>query len=124
MHDFQALDNHTCVQVIEEESALPKPGWSRNTKLGRFTNFVNLLDMCGVAIPSGTVQYDPAAATAPAAALMTGSGGSGSGPVTLPFGVTLLAAGWQDEWLWGVAASLHRASGLGCGPAGHGVHAK
>ncbi len=43
--------------------------------------------------------------------------------VVLPFGVTLLARGWQDEWLWGLAASMHRASGLGCGPEGHGVGA-
>lgn len=28
--------------------------WSQNANLGRFTNFVNLLDMCGVAVPSAT----------------------------------------------------------------------
>lgn len=42
-----------------EEGADP-PAWTQNAKLGRFTNFVNLLDMCGIAIPSGLVSYDAA----------------------------------------------------------------
>lgn len=46
-------------QVLEEETA-DKPSWGRNAKLGRFTNFVNLLDMCGIALPSGLVTYDAA----------------------------------------------------------------
>lgn len=41
--------------------------------------------------------------------------------MTLPFGVTLLAPGWRDEWLWGVAAKMQQLAGLGCGPLGHGV---
>jgi allophanate hydrolase len=45
--------------VLEEEATEP-PTWSRNAKLGRFTNFVNLLDMCGIAIPAGLVSYDAA----------------------------------------------------------------
>ena len=32
------------------------PTWPRNGNLGRFTNFVNLLDMCGIAVPSGMLQ--------------------------------------------------------------------
>ena len=46
-------------EVLEEEAAAT-PTWSRNAKLGRFTNFVNLLDMCGIALPSGLVSYDAA----------------------------------------------------------------
>ena len=31
--------------------------WTRNAKLGRFTNFVNLLDMCAVSVPSAVYQH-------------------------------------------------------------------
>ena len=31
--------------------------WKKNAKLGRFTNFVNLLDMCGVAVPSAIYTH-------------------------------------------------------------------
>ncbi len=34
-----------------------------NTRLGRYTTFVNLLDMAGVAVPSGTVDDLPAGMT-------------------------------------------------------------
>ena len=37
----------------------------------------------------------------------------------LPFGVTLIAPAWRDNWLCEIASRLHQASGLGCGPAGH-----
>lgn len=43
--------------------------------------------------------------------------------VALPFGVTLLAPAWWDEWLWGVGAQMAGAVKLGCGPVGHGVAA-
>ena len=46
---------------------------------------------------------------------------SGNPTPSLPFGVTLIGAAWRDEALWAVAAELHAASGLGCGPEGHGV---
>ena len=46
---------------------------------------------------------------------------SGNLTPSLPFGVTLIGAAWRDEALWDVAAELHAASGLGCGPQGHGV---
>ena len=39
----------------------------------------------------------------------------------LPFGVTLLTRSWLDEWIWSIAEAFHEASGLGCGPRGHGV---
>ncbi len=31
--------------------------WTRNAKLGRFTNFVNLLDMCAVSVPSAVYTH-------------------------------------------------------------------
>jgi hypothetical protein len=45
------------VEIASEETQDP-PTWTRNARLGRFTNFVNLLDMCGVAVPAGLIQYD------------------------------------------------------------------
>lgn len=115
---------HYLIQEIADTEAQPTPSWPLNAKNGRFTNFVNLLDMCGVSVPSGllTVDYSTAAAASTAAARTERLKASG-GPlrVVLPFGVTLLAPAWRDEWLWGVAAAMQAAAGLGCGPSGHGV---
>jgi allophanate hydrolase len=120
-------------QEILEEEDTPSPKWTRNANLGRFTNFANLLGMCGVAVPSGVVRVDVGEMEAAGAGLSGSEAealskrcahlreGGGATQVTLPFGVTLLAEAWRDEWLWGVAAAMHRASGMKCGPAGHGV---
>ena len=37
--------------------------WEYNANLGRFTNFVNLLDMAGIAVPSGLLsgEWNPTA---------------------------------------------------------------
>ncbi|KXZ51619.1 hypothetical protein GPECTOR_12g583 [Gonium pectorale] len=119
-----ALTHWTVAEVAEEEAA-PTPTWSRNAKLGRFTNFVNLLDMCGIAVPSGIVSYDAAALSegASEAERRRAAHLAATGPtqVTLPFGVTLLSRAWRDDWLWGLAARMEAAAGLRCGPAGHGV---
>lgn len=58
----------------------------RNTDLGYYTNFVNLLDLSAVAVPAG----------------LTIAGG-------LPFGVSLIAPAFADEPLLRVADRLHRA---------------
>ena len=55
-----------------------------NTQLGYYTNFVNLLDLCAVAVPAG----------------MTRNG--------LPFGLTLSAPAWNDAALLQLAASIQR----------------
>ncbi|GIL80104.1 hypothetical protein Vretifemale_9289 [Volvox reticuliferus] len=119
-----ALTHWTVAEVAEEESA-ETPSWTRNAKLGRFTNFVNLLDMCGIAIPSGLVSYDSAALSegASEAERRRAAHLAATGPtsVTLPFGITLLTKAWRDEWLWGIAAKLEALAGLKCGPVGHGV---
>ena len=46
---------------------------------------------------------------------------AGSLEPTLPFGVTMIARAWQDNWLCEIASRFHQDSGLGCGPSGHGV---
>ncbi|PZV34205.1 allophanate hydrolase [Mesorhizobium kowhaii] len=65
-----------------------------NSRLGTFTNFVNLLDMCGVAVPSG--RRDDG----------------------LPMSVTLLAMAGKDWLTAGLARDIHAASGLPLGATG------
>ncbi|MBN9548257.1 MAG: allophanate hydrolase [Alphaproteobacteria bacterium] len=65
-----------------------------NSRLGTYTNFVNLLDMCGIAVPSGTRDDG------------------------LPMSVTLLAAAGRDGLVAAVARDLHAASGLALGATG------
>jgi allophanate hydrolase len=115
---------HYLLQEIADTEEQAAPTWPLNAKNGRFTNFVNLLDMCGIAVPSGLLAVDYAAPEAAASAQQRAQRLAASGGplrVALPFGVTLLAPAWRDEWLWGVAAAMEKAAGLGCGPQGHGV---
>lgn len=56
-----------------------------NANLGAYTNFVNLLDCCAVAVPSGFT------------------------PDGLPFGVTVVAPAFADDDLAVLADGLHRA---------------
>jgi allophanate hydrolase len=57
-----------------------------NSRLGYYTNFMNLLDLSAVAVPAG----------------FTTTG--------LPFGVTLAAPAWSDMALLSLASRLHRAA--------------
>ncbi|HET9523779.1 MAG TPA: amidase family protein, partial [Terrimicrobiaceae bacterium] len=50
-----------------------------NTNLGRYTNFMNLLDLCGVAVPAG-FRSDG-----------------------VPFGVTFFAPAWREPTLFRLA---------------------
>jgi allophanate hydrolase len=65
-----------------------------NSNLGRYTNFVNLLDMSAVAVPAG----------------FTSAG--------LPFGITLIGTAWQDDELLTHAAQLHPAGTSSLGACG------
>jgi allophanate hydrolase len=58
----------------------------RNRHLGHYTNFVNLLDLCAIAVP-GPFRSDG-----------------------LPAGITLIAPAHRDGWLAGIGAQFHRAS--------------
>ena len=62
-----------------------------NGRLGRYTNFVNLLDCAAIAVPAGF-----------------GKGG-------LPGGVTVIAPAFTDDALAPLADALHRAVGSGMG---------
>lgn len=68
-----------------------------NSHLGVYTNFVNLLDMCGLAVPS-EIRSDG-----------------------IPFGITLLAPGGRDAHLAALGAGFHAATGLTMGATGLAV---
>jgi allophanate hydrolase len=68
---------------IDEEQADPI---RLNSTLGRYTNFVNLMDLSAVAVPAGFT------------------------PQGLPFGVSLIAPAWSDADLLSLAARAHRAA--------------
>lgn len=76
---------------IDEEQADPV---RLNASLGRYTNFVNLMDLAAVAVPSG----------------FTSRG--------LPFGITLVGRAWDDEDLLRLAGRLHELAALPLGAAG------
>lgn len=65
-----------------------------NSRLGTYTNFVNLLDLCGIAVPTG----------------MRSDG--------RPASVTLLAPWGRDGLAASLARDIHRASGLTLGATG------
>jgi allophanate hydrolase len=71
----------------------------RNTDLGYYTNFVNLLDLSAVAVPAG-FRADG-----------------------LPFGVTLAAPAFSERTLLALADRLHRAAGVALGATAHAVPA-
>ena len=62
-----------------------------NARLGRYTNFMNLLDLCGLAVPAGFLP-------------------SGAG-----FGVTLVGPAFAEAGLLAAGDALHRAAETGAG---------
>ena len=62
-----------------------------NSRLGTYTNFVNLLDLCALAVPASMR------------------------PDGTPFGVTLLALAGEDSRLAAIGRQFHHASGLPLG---------
>jgi allophanate hydrolase len=95
-HVFRAVDalllpTVPTVYTIEEVLADP---FELNSRLGTYTNFVNLLDLCGLAVP--------------AALHADGT----------PFGVTLLARCGQDAMLASIGRVFHAATGLPLGALG------
>jgi allophanate hydrolase len=76
---------------IDEERADPV---RLNSTLGRYTNFVNLMDLAALAVPAGFT------------------------PRNLPFGVSLIAPAWSDADLLALGARLHRAGVATLGATG------
>lgn len=150
--------NYTVREIVEEEDEQDyrdmlsgKAMLTKNANLGRFTNFVNLLDMCGISVPSGILEMEancPEKHTHKKArkiknndknsngTLVSNESGkqsqtisprdhfleaTGKRSVMLPFGVTLLGPAWTDDFVAGVASLYEEATGLGPGPIGHRV---
>jgi Asp-tRNA(Asn)/Glu-tRNA(Gln) amidotransferase A subunit family amidase len=66
-----------------------------NAKLGTFTHFANVLDLCGVAVPSGSYSVDDKAASAR----------------KLPFSITFLGCRCSDSELLSVASRYQQRHG-------------
>jgi allophanate hydrolase len=69
-------ETFTVVEMLDDPIEL-------NSRLGTFTTFTNLLDLCAVAVPAG-------------------------GPPTAPFGVTVQAASGRDGFVAGVAWAVEQ----------------
>jgi len=91
--DVDALALPTAPTVYTVEEVLNDPV-QLNSRLGTYTNFVNLLDLCGLAIPSA-LHADKR-----------------------PFGITLLAPGGRDALLASIGRVFHADTGLPLGATG------
>ncbi len=92
-HTFRTIDAlalPTAPTIYRIEDVLNDP-IQLNSRLGTYTNFVNLLDLCGLAVPA-SIRDDGA-----------------------PFGVTLLAPAGEDAALAAIGREFHHASGLPLG---------
>lgn len=61
LHSRTLAENHPgCDAEVEaEEKRAEAVSWPKNANLGRFTNFVNLMDLAAIAIPSGLLRCEP-----------------------------------------------------------------
>jgi allophanate hydrolase len=65
-----------------------------NSRLGTYTNFVNLMDLAAVAVPAGFT------------------------PAGMPFGISLVAPAWSDPDLLALAGRVHRMAATTLGATG------
>jgi allophanate hydrolase len=93
-HSIDALALPTSPTIYTIEQVLADP-IGLNSRLGTYTNFVNLLDMCGLAVPSAMR------------------------PDGKPFGVTLLGQAGEDLMLAAIGRRFHAATGLPLGALNH-----
>ncbi len=84
--EMDALLVPTAGTIFSIEQVLADP-LALNAKLGHYTNFVNLLDLCALALPAG-FRADG-----------------------LPFGITLIAPPLHDTWLCALGAAYHQRLG-------------
>jgi allophanate hydrolase len=86
--DALALPTAPALYTVDQVLAAPV---ALNARLGTYTNFVNLLDMCGLSVP---------------AALHEGGASDRASGIT-PFGITLLAPGGNDGLLAAIGRQFH-----------------
>jgi allophanate hydrolase len=92
-HTFRSIDAMvlpTAPTIYTVEQVLADP-IGLNSRLGTYTNFVNLLDMCGLAVPASIR------------------------PDGIPFGVTLLAPAGEEALLAAIGREFHASTGLPLG---------
>jgi len=92
-HIFRSVDAlalPTAPTIYTVKDVLDDP-ITLNSRLGTYTNFVNLLDLCGLAVPASMR------------------------PDGRPFGVTLLALAGEDAALAAIGRQFHHATGLPLG---------
>ena len=88
--DIDALVLPTVPTAYSTAQVLANP-IELNSRLGTYTNFVNLLDLCGLALPAAIRPDD------------------------IPFGITLLALGGHDARLASIGRVFHADTGLPMG---------
>jgi allophanate hydrolase len=96
-HIFRGIDAlvlPTAPTIYTVDQVLANP-IDLNSRLGTYTNFVNLLDLCGLAVPASI-------------------GGDGR-----PFGITLLAQAGEDAVLAAIGSEFQRATALPLGAMRH-----
>jgi allophanate hydrolase len=96
--DFDVAMLPTTPTVYRTSDVLADP-IRLNARLGIYTNFVNLLEMCGTAVPSG-FRSDG-----------------------MPLGITVLAQPFQDATAAKIANAAHRATGLPLGASSNAMPA-
>jgi allophanate hydrolase len=87
---IHALVMPTAPTIYTVQDVLANP-IQLNSRLGTYTNFVNLLDLCGLAVPASML------------------------PNGIPFGITLLAPAGKDATLAAIGREFHAATGLPLG---------
>ena len=83
--DALLLPSAGTIYTVEQMLTAPT---ELNSNLGRYTNFMNLLDLCGIAIPAG-FRSD-----------------------RIPFGVTLFAKAWSDPLLFELAHQFENGNSV------------
>lgn len=96
--DIDVLVVPTAPTVYTVDEVLADP-ITLNSRLGTYTNFVNLLDLCGLSVP--TALHD-----------------RGLDIGMIPFGITLLAPAGDDALLASIGRVLHADAGLPLGAIG------
>ena len=86
--DALALPTAPTIYTVQQMLADPI---QLNSRLGTYTNFVNLLDLCGLALPASFTDQG------------------------VPFGITFLAPGGRDATLAGIGAAFHADTNLPLG---------
>ncbi len=93
-HEIDAMVVPTAPSIYTVEQVNADPV-ALNSRLGHYTNFVNLLDLAALAVPAGFR------------------------PDGLPFGVTLIAPAWHDAALASLGRRFARKLDLPLGATGH-----